>query len=197
MSDVHIDLGEGGGGVIDGGLEEGPEAIHFDDHLPGVAVVVFDLGQGEAETVPGGDEAAVLRPGEDPGDGAEIVESSFASPARGAGGDGEVFDFLDGRGFAEEFDETGGIDEFAVSFEGGFGEGFHLGAPFGTDGGARDVAGDERGPGDLFEVTVGDVGVVVAFGENFALFGEAQRSAEGIGREREDATGGGAPSPAQ
>ena len=54
---------------------------------------------------------------------------------------------------------------------------------------AANAGGDERRPGDLLQVSTGDLGIVVPLGQHLPLLGEPERAVERLGGEREDAAG--------
>ena len=190
LGHVHVRLREREGRVVDRRPEEGPLAVHRAHPLPGLAILVLDLGERGAQPVPRRNHAAALRPCEDPRDRAEIVEGPLAATSRGPRRDRQVLDFLDRGRLLEVRDEARLVDQFAVHRPRTFGEPGCQGGPLGGRRRPPHGRGDEGGPRHLLEVASCDLGVVVAFREHLALLGQPERPVERLRREREDAPGG-------
>ena len=78
--------------------------------------------QSAAHAVPAGDDVAVLRPGEHPGDGAQIAERPRAEAARRARADIEQRDLLERARRLEILDEAGMGDEAGIGGAAGAGQ---------------------------------------------------------------------------
>ena len=81
---------------------------------PLLAARVEKPSNAEPEPVPAGDEMAVLAPGEDPGNGAEILDALGAETPRRAAADLEMRQFLDRARRLEIADKARVLGEFAI-----------------------------------------------------------------------------------
>src|SRR5580704_1022032 len=79
------------------------------------SVFALEFLQSMAKTKPGGKEVSGLRPGEYPGDGAEVTEIARSPPAGGTRAEPDLLDQIDGSCLAEIIHKLRGlIDEFTI-----------------------------------------------------------------------------------
>src|SRR3712207_3308541 len=94
-------LGQGHLHEVDQGPEERPPLVH---HLQGIqpSVIVRVAAECRPRAVPGGEQETVLRPGEDPRDGAQALNLGVLHPPRRSAPYVEHADLADGGGSREE-----------------------------------------------------------------------------------------------
>ena len=116
--DFRVGLGERHLEVVDQVAEKRPAAIHLPEKGAVFASRPAEGLQRAPDRIPGVEKAPVLRPGEDPGDRAKVLDPAGSSRTAGrAGADLEVLDLVQGRRSFEEGDEIRSFDERPVAGE--------------------------------------------------------------------------------
>ncbi len=159
-------------------------------------------GQAAAQAVPAGQVQPGLRPGEHPGDRAQVVQADHAdAPAGRAGPDAQPADLLQRADPGQPLGEARGLHQLPVGAQRGRLHRLrHRPEPPGRDHVAladHGRGGEEHGGGDLLQMALRDDRVRVPGEDDFALLGDlepAVHRARGLGQHR--AAGRAAP-PAQ
>jgi len=117
---------------------------------------------------------------------ADLLDGAGPGTRGRAGADMQALDLVNRGGFLPELDEAWRfIHQTTISVLAGGGHGIQRLAPFvrniGLDGFLR-RGGQQDGMHDLFQVAVGQLGVGIAGGDHFALFGQAEMTVDAAGR---------------